>query len=68
MQFDVSKHCSQPFISREFKDNCFSVIGEEAIYRQRKETTTGDIVASQNTDIATAEELAVICDPANLKV
>ena len=68
MQFDVSKHCSEPFMSREFRAKCCSVIGAEAISRQRKETTIEAIVTSQNTDIETAEELAVICDPANLKV
>ena len=68
MQFDVSRHCSEPFISREFRDKCFSVIGKQTIDRERKETTLEDIVTSQNIDRETANELAVICDPGNLRV
>ena len=68
MQFDVGKFCSEPFVAGDFKDKCISFIGPQTIDNRRKETTVEDIVASQDTDIETATELAVVCDPANLRV
>lgn len=68
MQFDVSKHCAEPCSAREFQEKCLSFIPAQNIDRIRKETTIEDIISSQNTDEETAKELAVICDPINLKV
>jgi len=67
MQFDVAKHCSEPLTAKKFRDDCLSKIGDQAISRHRREITIEDVIASQNTDLETANELATICDPANLR-
>ena len=68
MQFDVAKHCSEPLTAKKFRDDCLSKIGAQAISRHRRDITIEDVIASQNTDIETANALATICDPANLRV
>ena len=68
MQFDVAKHCSEPLTAKRFRDDCLSKIGAQSISRHRREMTIEDVIASQSTDRETANELATICDPANLRV
>ncbi|XP_065059567.1 snRNA-activating protein complex subunit 3-like isoform X2 [Rhopilema esculentum] len=67
MQYDVAKHCSEPFLAGNFKAKCMSVIGVKNVSRERKVTTVEDIVVSQNTDEETARDLIEICDPINLR-
>ena len=68
MQYDVAKHCSEPFLAGNFKAKCMSVIGAKNVNRERKGTTVEDIMMSQSTDEETAKDLIEICDPINLRV